>query len=204
MKRILNGVTYNTHTSTVVARYEWVDDNTGIQNDVSVYKTRGGAFFRVYSWNEGEDQKHYFEALDREALDKMVTTIDNLEIVDSAAIEEPPEAAAEASPEATVFTRVPATLKRRIDDAAKGESQSTNSYSLKCLERCVGMGDTIRRLASALYFLEGLPEAIEEGGDLRPTISSIISEIKLAAANLGVADLLPGTPKARPITARAG
>ena len=67
---------------------------------MAVYKTRGGAFFQVYSWNEAEEQRHYFEALTREELDKLVTTTDNLEIVDSAAIEEPPEAAAEASPEA--------------------------------------------------------------------------------------------------------
>ena len=126
MKRILNGVTYNTDTATVVARYEWTDDNQ-IRNDVAVYKTRGGAFFRVYSWHQNDTQRFHFEAITRDELEKLVTATDNLEIVDRAAIEERPEAAAETSPEAIVFVRVPATLKLRLDDAARAERQSTNA-----------------------------------------------------------------------------
>ena len=70
---------------------------------------------------------------------------------------------------------------------------------MKCFEQCVGLNDTIRHLESALFFLDGITEPEEEGGDLgnlEPTISRIIRDIKLAAAGLGVADLKPFTPKA--------
>jgi hypothetical protein len=52
---------------------------------------------------------------------------------------EPPEAAAEpAAPEATIYVRVPLSLKTLIEAKARGDSLSVNSYVIRCLESCAG------------------------------------------------------------------
>ena len=45
MKRIVDGVTYNTATSTAVARSEWLDDEGATPVTSTLYQTLGGAFF---------------------------------------------------------------------------------------------------------------------------------------------------------------
>jgi hypothetical protein len=51
--------------------------------------------------------------------------------------EDPPEAAAEAEPGATIYTRVPATLKRAADAAAREQNLSGNAWAMRCIERCL-------------------------------------------------------------------
>jgi predicted HicB family RNase H-like nuclease len=53
----------------------------------------------------------------------------------------PPEAATEEAPGATIFLRVPQSLKTRIEMAANQSGTSINTYGLRCLERCLGTGD---------------------------------------------------------------
>ena len=45
MKRVIEGKTYNTDTATVVARYEYTDDDE-YEVEATVYVTKGGASFR--------------------------------------------------------------------------------------------------------------------------------------------------------------
>ena len=52
--------------------------------------------------------------------------------------EDPPEAEAEAEAGATIYIRVPAALKRRVDEAAKAEGVSGNLWAMRCIERCLG------------------------------------------------------------------
>ena len=64
-------------------------------------------------------------------------TREAIEIVDESILQPPPEAAAEADAAATIYARVPAPLKDRVDNAAAEAKLSTNAYVLRCLEKCL-------------------------------------------------------------------
>ncbi len=83
-----------------------------------------------------QTEKFHFEATDRDEVLRLVETTDNMEIIDSS-LEEPPEAEAEAEPGATIYVRMPASLKKRVDDAAKAANLSGNVWTMRCLERCL-------------------------------------------------------------------
>jgi hypothetical protein len=143
MKRIVNGVTYNTDTSTLLAKSRWESDNDDTLG--SLYQTRGGAFFvdmeiSRKEWNESEREYevkvgHTFQPLSPEDAHKWLLT-GEVEVF-SNPFEDPPEAAAEAEPGATIYIRVPASLKRRVDHAAEGEKVSGNVWAMRCVERCL-------------------------------------------------------------------
>jgi hypothetical protein len=144
MKRIIDGQTYNTDTATAVARYEYIDDK-GFDTEATVFQTRGGAFFIVHTWIENADEeaalKIYFEKSSREAVDRLalpggLPTGSSLTILNEAALSEPPEAAAEAEPGATVYFRLPQSLKDQIEARAVSAGLSLNSWLLRCAERC--------------------------------------------------------------------
>lgn len=141
MKRVIDGKTYNTDTSTVVGKYEY-ENNNGDDVEAAVYLNNGGAFFVLHQWEVGKDEgvrsKHYMEPMTREEVDKLVADQDNFQIIDEEALQAPPEAQVEAEPGATIYLRVPATLKKRVDDAAQKESLSTNAWALRCMEGCLG------------------------------------------------------------------
>ena len=72
MKRIIDGVTYNTDTSTRIAASEYDGEYNFESRDCKavLYQTRGGAFFVQETvkldWNEREeafDERHRFRAL---------------------------------------------------------------------------------------------------------------------------------------------
>jgi predicted HicB family RNase H-like nuclease len=148
MKRIVNGVTYNTDTSTMLARREWSDDGqyTGVPQEGTdtLYQTRGGAFF-LHEWeerqrrNEDEEwvtrQYNNFTPLSAEKAQKWLLSGD-IEVLHNP-FDDPPEAAAEEEPAATLYLRIPPSLKRRIDAAAEGEKLSANVWAMRCIERCL-------------------------------------------------------------------
>src|SRR5262249_14689150 len=51
--------------------------------------------------------------------------------------EDPPEATAEAETGATIYIRVPASLKRDVDEAARDAKVSGNVWAMRCVERCL-------------------------------------------------------------------
>lgn len=140
MKRVIDGQTYNTDTATAVARYEYVDDKD-YDTEATIYQTRGAAFFIVHKWAVDDRWKFHFEAVSREEVNRIIEKTDNLEIIDEAAISSPPEAEAEAEPGATLYVRMPASLKRRIDEAAKDDGVSGNVWAMRCMERCLEQRD---------------------------------------------------------------
>jgi hypothetical protein len=147
MKRIVNGVTYNTATATRVATASW----TGVPGDIeaevegTLYQTRGGAFF-VHNeitkevWNEIEQRMlprtlHEFEPMSREQASAWILDGD-VEVFHNP-FEDPPEAAEEPDGGATIYLRIPASLKARVEQMAEREDVSANTWAMRCLERCV-------------------------------------------------------------------
>lgn len=144
MKRIVNGVTYNMATSTMLASSSWTENN-GTQDFHVLYQTRGGAFFVVEKttrriWNE-EERRHDEMSEDRfvpkspDEAHKWIMSGD-IEVYNNP-FDDPPEAAAEAEPGATIYIRVPAALKRKVDAAAGSTQVSTNVWAMRCVESCL-------------------------------------------------------------------
>src|SRR5262245_7227460 len=111
MKRIVNGVTYNTYTSTLLAQWEW-DAEDWNQNETGrgvdrLYQTRGGAFFVDHEetkpeWDENarehtERTRNRFEPLSPKQAHKWLLETNDVEVFNNP-FDDPPEATAEAEP----------------------------------------------------------------------------------------------------------
>jgi len=145
MKRIVKGVTYNTDTSVRLAESRW----QGIQGEKyfgTLYQTRGGAFFvdseiTRERWNELERESqtevvHEFSPKSPDQAQKWMIA-GEVEVFHYPFGENPPEATAESGLGATIYIRVPASLKKRVDDAARAENVSANIWAMRCLEQCL-------------------------------------------------------------------
>jgi hypothetical protein len=150
MKRIVNGVTYNTDTSTLLARAECATDH---EREVDcLYQTRGGAYFvheetTQQIWNEkqrGHEERveNKFVPMSPEDSNKWLLEGD-IEVFHNP-FGDPPEAEseAEASPGATLYIRMPSALKKRVDEAAKAANVSGNVWAMRCIERCLDAGES--------------------------------------------------------------
>ena len=153
MKRVIDGKTYNTATSARAARWDYTDDR---QNEVeaTLYQTRGGAFFVVHVWEvrdfDGDRrEKSYAEAMTFDEVRRLVSGANDLEILDSRALEEPPEAVEEEEAGATLYLRLPASLKARVDAAAEAGRVSANAWAMRCLESCLAAKKAQERELSA-------------------------------------------------------
>jgi predicted HicB family RNase H-like nuclease len=160
-KRIINGQTYNTDTATLIARAEAnFGDNPNLTRpgehaEMKVYQTRGGAFFlHTFSqtprkdvngnWQLVEDNK--FEPMTREEVEQWVESAGYLDYqieLLSPTIGEPPEAAGEAVPAASLYIRVPTSLKVRIEEAAEADKLSVNAWAMRCMETCIARNKTM-------------------------------------------------------------
>jgi hypothetical protein len=144
LKRIVDGVTYNTATSRLLATSTW-EDHDNDEHEEELYQTRGGAFFLVNTvtkkvWVERDREWDERECIEVEPLDadraqKWMMQGD-VEVIDNP-FGDPPEAEAETEPGSTVYVRVPPSLKRAIDQAAGKASLSVNAWAMQCLERCL-------------------------------------------------------------------
>ena len=148
MKRVVDGVAYNTETSTRLARAEWSDrDDRGREQEITavLYETQKGAFFlhKTTMW-EGKDsykdreqkQQHEFLPMTSDEAKNWMLEGDT-EVIHDRFAEGIPEAEAEPEQGATIYIRVPATLKQRVEQAAEAQGLSVNALALKCLERCL-------------------------------------------------------------------
>lgn len=143
MKRIVNGVSYNTETSTEIAKSEYDEGEGESSGSEILYQTRGGAFFTCgfkltmipdkKTPNERivKETKIFYPLTRDEAQDWVMTG--NVEVY-SDIFDDMPEAAEEINPELTIYVRVPTSLKDRIEAAAKAAEQSVNAWALRCLE----------------------------------------------------------------------
>jgi hypothetical protein len=201
MKRIMNGMTYNTATATRLARAEYeCDDPRPGEVHATLYQTRGGAFFLHEEiteevWNEAarERQKrlrNVLEPLSSEDAQKWLLDGD-VEIFNNP-FDDPPEATAEAEPGATIYIRVPISLKRQVDEAAREAAVSGNVWAMRCLETCAGEWENVKRaLANAHYLMLGL-RAHEEGAysysQIQMMADDVVEEIEDAWLKLGFRD----------------
>ena len=127
MKRIIDGVTYNTDTATRVATGGPSDPN-----DLAgweMYQTRHGAFFMVLTDHDGEDMRirPYDDADAQAFLEKHAN-----EVVE-AVFGQFPEA---GSAERRLTIRVPVNLAVRMETIAHAKGLSLNSYAMRCFEQC--------------------------------------------------------------------
>jgi hypothetical protein len=149
MKRIIDGVTYNTDTSTALAKSEYYTgyNHQDLHCVGTLFQTRGGAFFvwqKIELDRADEDgnpiTRDRFLSLSRDEAEKWINT-GEVELIynpfDELPFEEPPEAVAEAEPGATIYLRVPAALKKRVDAAAMKANLSANAWAMRCLENCL-------------------------------------------------------------------
>jgi hypothetical protein len=132
-----------------------------------LYQTRGGAFFlhkekTKHEWDEGEREhvkrvRHEFVRLSPEEASKWLLEGD-VEVINNP-FDDPPEASAEAEPGATLYIRVPAALKRRVDEAAANAKVSGNVWAMRCVERCLEPSpDAKLEIATAHKILHTLGE----------------------------------------------
>ena len=150
MKRIIDGVTYNTDTSTLIAQSDdmdgdWEAGGYGSRTTWRLYQTRGGAFFEhrdmvmrhrdpdTGEWHE--EERHSFLRKTRDEAHTWVMTGETEVFAD--VFGEPPEATAEESAAATIYVRMPSTLKDRVETAAKSDALSVNAWAVRCMERCL-------------------------------------------------------------------
>jgi HicB family len=146
MKRIVNGLTYNTETSRLVAKSEWEVGDTnspyyGMEREGELYQTRGGAFFLVTTTHVPETRDS--EARDKVECDPLTSKRAQAWINDGDVevfnnpFEEPPEATAEGETSGTIYARMTASLKRDVEAAAGKVGVSANVWVTRCLEQCL-------------------------------------------------------------------
>jgi hypothetical protein len=149
MKRIVDGLTYNTNTSTLLAKAEWTNDEQfssyfGAECAGELYQTRGGAFFLVTTVhikdvNDEWVDKTECTPMTAERAQQWLMEGD-VEVYRNP-FEDPPEALDEADAGATIYIRVPASLKRNVDEAAREAKVSGNAWALRCVEFCLDFPD---------------------------------------------------------------
>jgi hypothetical protein len=146
MKWVVDGVAYNTATSTLLAGKDLpgvrdVHDRQG-HVQATLYQTQKGAYFVHTStewWNPDTEEieagrDECFPMTAEEANAWLLRG--NVKIIHNP-FGEVPEAAAETEPGATIYLRVPATLKHRVDKAASAAGMSSNAWVMRCIEGCL-------------------------------------------------------------------
>jgi hypothetical protein len=150
MKRIIDGVTYNTDTATLIARAERIDDYGGVRPEERfnfwLYQTRGGAFF-IHTHHETSRKDIHggwvptacdeFEPMTRDQAHRWVMTGETEMLND--VFGDPPEAADKPALGATLYIRVPASLKDRLEVLARHDDLSLNAWTMRCVERCADL-----------------------------------------------------------------
>jgi predicted HicB family RNase H-like nuclease len=141
-KRFVEGLTYNTDTATRLAFAAWDDDEN---TEVTLYQTRGGAFFlhevttkEVWVERSQEHQTKGRNAIIPQSADEAQRWLfEHAEETFLNPFENPPE----SEQDAAIYIRVPSSLKQRIEQAASEAKLSGNAWVIRCLERCLAAGN---------------------------------------------------------------
>lgn len=142
-KRIIEGKTYNTETSALLASwssFDTPDTAQGGEYGQILFQTRHGAYFlfdyddRRETWESGYQQ---LIPLDPEQAQRWAETHCSADIVEAIFGEMPDAGDAEAK----VTLRMPEILRRRLAAMAEDQKQSMNAAIVRCLERCLAATD---------------------------------------------------------------
>jgi 5'-3' exonuclease len=143
MKRIVDGVAYNTDTSTWVARKSATrTDEKGREVDemTILFQTAKGAYFLHKTasvvLHAGNNEKRQADEIIPMTADEARVWMLNgdVQVIHDPFAEGIPEAEPEAEQGTTIYLRVPATLKQRVEAAADQANRSCNAWIIKCLE----------------------------------------------------------------------
>jgi predicted HicB family RNase H-like nuclease len=147
MKWVVEGVAYNTATSTLLAQKAWHSEESeetggfGPYFEAALYQTRKGAYFVHKSTSWWHSDLGRMEPASDDCTPMTAEQANawllkgNVKIVHNPfPLGEVPEAAAETEPGATIYLRVPATLKHRVDKAASSAGMSTNAWVMQIIE----------------------------------------------------------------------
>lgn len=190
MKRIIDGVTYNTDTSTRLARSEYESEynHRPCQCIGTMYQTRGGAYFEVQAlhlgWDDELQQEDYKYKFDTYTADQVRSWLLSGEVeVFHNPFDEPPEAEAEVETGATMYVRMPNSLKQRIEAAAKSEGLSGNSWTMRCAENCLARGNAEEeRAALKKYLADALSTANGKGPITVDRLKGALEHVAAVAA----------------------
>jgi hypothetical protein len=197
VKRIIDGITYNTATSTRLAtsEYETEYNHQDRRCEGALFQTLGGAFFVWETIHLGVDgdggnvTRDRFKALSAKEAEDWIMSGD-VEIIHNP-FGEPPEAEAESSPASTLYVRVPSALKRQVEDAAKDDNLSVNAYMLKCAENCLKKDRLGEPLGKIWEISSTFRAARGDGKWTRDTLMEALNEIAGETENL-VEEMFPG------------
>jgi hypothetical protein len=137
MKRIIDGKLYDTETAKIVAKWYWGSEDG--QGDSTLYVNKNGAFFIVDETEEDETgPKYSLTPRTREQVANHLLHAEKLEVFNEDRLPLPPEATPEdIEPTATIYVRVPVSLKRRLEAAADKAGLTITALTIQCLEeRC--------------------------------------------------------------------
>jgi predicted HicB family RNase H-like nuclease len=152
MKRLIDGVSYNTDTATLLARSDYEGDwnNNTCPVEGELFQTRGGAFFIVEKIAIGETDpghsgsetitKTRFSKCSEEAARHWITT-GEVEVF----LNPFEDKMTEDETEGTVYVRMPANLKRRIEVLAESAGLSANAWAIRCFEQCANVTQRLAR-----------------------------------------------------------
>jgi hypothetical protein len=145
-----------------LAKAEWTledqwSPHDGAECEGELYQTRGGAFFLVTTIHtknlDGEPKdKVEFEPMTTERAQEWLLEGDVA--IYRNPFDDPPEAAAESEGGATIYIRVPAALKRDVDEAAREAKISRNVWAMRCVEQC--LDGFPKQMAAIWHIAKGL------------------------------------------------
>ena len=127
MKRIIDGQSYNTETSTTVfvIGHGHPDSHAWL----GLYQTRAGAFFKIMVDHHGELAE--FEPISDSEAQKLTEKYANH------LVEKYFDVVEGWSAERRLTIRLPINLARRVEEAAAAEDESVNTYVMRALESAV-------------------------------------------------------------------
>ncbi len=134
-KRIINGKTYNTETSTRLAGWSESPDQYPVSFGEDLYQNRLGAFF-VYEWGDDSPDGPYqdLKPLTPEEAGQWLQKHrpHDVDLYESLFGQQPEAGSGESK-----FTlRLPDHLRDRLAARAKANGQSLNAWMVRCLEKC--------------------------------------------------------------------
>jgi hypothetical protein len=162
MKRVVNGISYNTDTALRLG----FDREVEMQGPTTLYQTKGGAFFLQFEmetsvWNESSRANvtvkepifrpigpgHAKDWLSEKGVEVFHNPFKD-KLSDTS----------EREPGGTLAVRVPATLKRAVEQAAKNAGISGNAWTMRCIERGVRDDELTQLLGTIAFSLQYLED----------------------------------------------